>query len=57
MMAARIGGLADGGEILVSSLVTGRSPPTRGDLKFGEGRAVALKGIEGPYAVFTLDWA
>jgi class 3 adenylate cyclase len=55
MLAARVGGLANGGEILVSSLVR-EIAAARGDLAFGDPRAVALKGIEGEHVVYPLCW-
>jgi adenylate cyclase len=55
MLAARVGGLAEGGEILVSSLVR-EIAAARGDLSFGEPRSVALKGIEGEHVVYPLHW-
>ena len=55
MMAARVAGHAHGGEILVSSLVR-EIASARGDLQFGEPRAVSLKGIEGEHLVFPLVW-
>lgn len=55
MLAARVGGLADGGQILVSSIVK-EITSARGDLEFGEGQVVALKGIAGDHVVHTLDW-
>jgi len=55
MLAARVGGLAVGGEILVSSLVR-EIAGARGDLTFAEPRAVALKGIEGDHVVYPLAW-
>lgn len=55
MQAARVGGLADGGEILVSSLVK-EIAAARGDLAFGEPRVVAFKGIEGDHVVYPLLW-
>ena len=55
MLAARVGGQATGGEILVSSLVR-EIAAARGDLAFGEPRAVALKGIEGEHLVYPLLW-
>jgi adenylate cyclase len=55
MLAARVGGQATGGEILVSSLVK-EIAAARGDLAFGEPRAVALKGIEGEHLVYPLLW-
>jgi class 3 adenylate cyclase len=55
MIAARVGGLAQGGEILVSSLVR-EIASARGDLTFGEPRPVELKGIEGEHIVYPLKW-
>jgi class 3 adenylate cyclase len=55
MLAARVGGLADGGEILVSSIVK-EIAAARGDLDFGEPKVVALKGIEGDHVVYQLLW-
>ena len=55
MLAARVGGLAQGGQILVSSLVRDIAG-ARGDLDFGESQVVALKGIEGEHVVYPLLW-
>jgi class 3 adenylate cyclase len=55
MLAARVGGLAEGGEILVSSLVR-EIASARGDLSFGEPRTVLLKGIDGEHVVYPLCW-
>jgi class 3 adenylate cyclase len=55
MMAARVGGVAAGGEILVSSLVR-EIASARGDVKFGEPRVALLKGIEGEHLVYPLLW-
>jgi class 3 adenylate cyclase len=55
MLAARVGGLAEGGHILVSSLVR-EIAGARGDLAFGEPQVVSLKGIEGDHVVFPLLW-
>jgi adenylate cyclase len=55
MFAARVGGLADGGEIVVSAIVR-EIASARGDLGFGEPRVVSLKGIEGEHAVYPLLW-
>lgn len=55
MLAARVGGLANGGEILVSSIVK-EIAGARGDFTFGEPQAVALKGIEGEHLVYALEW-
>lgn len=55
MLAARVGGLADGGEILVSSIVR-EIAAARGDLAFGPARTAVLKGIEGDHVVYPLLW-
>jgi class 3 adenylate cyclase len=55
MLAARVGGLAEGGQIVVSSLVR-EIAGARGDLVFGEPAVVALKGIEGEHTVYPLLW-
>jgi class 3 adenylate cyclase len=55
IIAARVGNLAQGGEILVSSLVWDITS-ARGDLEFGEPRSVTLKGIEGNWTVYPLIW-
>ena len=55
MIAARVGGLAGGAEILVSSLVR-EIASARGDLTFGDPRSVQLKGIEGEHLVYPLLW-
>ena len=51
----RVGGVADGGEILVSSLVR-EIASARGDLTFGEARPVELKGIGGEHLVYPVEW-
>lgn len=55
MLAARVGGLADGGQIVVSSIVK-EIASARGDLAFGPPQVVALKGIEGEHVVYPLLW-
>jgi class 3 adenylate cyclase len=55
MLAARVGGLAAGGEILVSSIVR-EIASARGDLDFGDPQAVALKGITGDQVVYPFLW-
>jgi hypothetical protein len=50
-----VGGLAEGGQVLVSSLVR-EIAAARGDLAFGEPVVVALKGIEGEHTVYPLLW-
>ena len=55
IMAARIANLADGGQILVSS-ITREITSSRGDLQFGGSQEVTLKGIEGAYEVHEVLW-
>jgi class 3 adenylate cyclase len=55
IMAARIANLAEGGQILVSS-ITKEITSSRGDLQFGTAREVTLKGIEGEYQVHEVVW-
>ncbi|HEX5616030.1 MAG TPA: adenylate/guanylate cyclase domain-containing protein [Acidimicrobiia bacterium] len=55
MMAARVGGVALGGEILVSALVR-EIASARGDIAFGEPRAATFKGIEGEHFVYPVLW-
>jgi adenylate cyclase len=55
IMAARIANVAEGGQILVSS-ITKEIASSRGDLQFGEPREVTLKGIEGTQLVYELTW-
>jgi class 3 adenylate cyclase len=55
MMAARVAGAAHGNEILASSLVR-EIASARGDITFGEGRIVALKGIDGEHTVYPVLW-
>ena len=55
IIAARIANLAEGGEILVSSLVK-EIVAARGDIVFGPARDVVLKGLEGTCTVHPLDW-
>jgi class 3 adenylate cyclase len=55
MLAARVGGLAEGGQILVSSIVK-EIASARGDLCFGDPVTVHLKGIDGEHTVYPVDW-
>lgn len=55
VVAARVANLADGGEILVSSL-SKEIIVSRGDIVFGVPRSVHLKGI-GDAVVYPMDWA
>lgn len=54
-MAARVGGVAGGGEILVSAL-TRAILETHGDIEFDAPRAVELKGIAGTHLVHPVRW-
>ncbi len=53
MQAARVANLAEGGEILVSSLVR-EIASARGDIEFGDGRVATMKGIEGEHTVYPV---
>ena len=54
-LAARIAGQASGGEILVSSLLK-ELTDSGGDIPFGEGRVVELKGLSGSHQVYEVVW-
>jgi adenylate cyclase len=54
ILAARIAGLAEGNQILVSGIT--KEIASTGEFRFGEARQVALKGIEGEYTVHELVW-
>jgi eukaryotic-like serine/threonine-protein kinase len=53
-LAARVAGAAQGGEILVSSLV--KELADTGDIDFGTGREVELKGFSGTRRVHEVIW-
>ena len=55
VLAARIANQANGGEILLSSLVR-EIVESRGDLAFGPSREVVLKGLVGEYLLHPLLW-
>ena len=55
VVAARIAAIADGGEILVSSLVRQIAEP-RGAVTFVSPRDVELRGISGVETVWTVNW-
>jgi class 3 adenylate cyclase len=55
ILAARIASQAQGGEILVSSLLK-ELTESGGDIAFGEGREVELKGLSGQHRVFEVVW-
>jgi class 3 adenylate cyclase len=54
-LAARVAGQAAGGEILVSSLLKDLTE-SGGDIVFGNGREVVLKGLSDPQRVFAVAW-
>lgn len=56
IMAARIAAAAEGDEILVSSLLK-QLTDSAGDIQFGEGRDVSLKGLSGVQRVHAVHWA
>ena len=56
IVAARIANLADGGEILVSTLVKDLVS-SRGDIEFDDSRTVELKGIDGEWDVHRVSWS
>ena len=55
ILAARIGGTAEGGQILVSDLVQ-KLVADVGSMRFGESREVALKGISQSQMVVDVLW-
>jgi class 3 adenylate cyclase len=55
ILASRIAGEAEGGQILVSSLLK-ELTRSLGDIRFGEARTVALKGIAEPQELALVDW-
>ncbi len=55
ILASRIGGIATGGQILVSSLLKDLTESS-GDFRFGDGREVELKGLSGRQRVFVVAW-
>lgn len=56
ILAARIANLAQGGQILASS-ITKEIASARGDVHFGEGQEVTLKGIDGVHSVYEIEWS
>jgi len=54
-LAARVAGQATGGEILVSSLLKDLTE-SGGDIAFGDGWEVELKGLSSPQRVFAVAW-
>jgi len=55
-LAARVGAAADGGEILVSSLLKELTASSR-EFEFGPGRELELKGLAGTHHVHPVRWA
>ncbi len=55
IVAARIGAVASGGQILVSNLLKQIAEP-RGDIPFGPALEIRLKGIDGLALVHDVDW-
>jgi class 3 adenylate cyclase len=55
ILAARIAGQAQGGEVLVSSLLK-ELTESAGDITFGDRREVELKGLSGQHHVFEVAW-
>ena len=55
VIAARVADLAEGGQILVSSVVRDITA-SRGDLTFGAPRSVELKGVDGTHQVYDFAW-
>ena len=55
ILAARIASQAQGGKILVSSLLKALVESSR-EFDFGEERKVGLKGLAGEYAVSDVRW-
>ncbi len=55
ILAARIASQAQGGEILVSSLLKALVD-SAGDIAFGDGREVELKGLSGTHEIYSVEW-
>ena len=56
ILASRIADQAHGGEILVSSLLK-ELTDSAGDIQFGEGQEMELKGLSGLNRVYLVDWS
>ncbi len=56
ILAARIAAQAKGGEILASSIIR-ELAQSAGDVRFGGGREVHLKGISEAQRLHPVDWA
>jgi class 3 adenylate cyclase len=55
IVASRIADAAEGGEVLVSSLLM-QLTESSGEFVFDEGREIELKGLSNPYVVHALKW-
>jgi class 3 adenylate cyclase len=55
ILAARIASQANGGEVLVSSLLK-ELTESSGDIEFGAARDVTLKGLSGTYRLHAVEW-
>jgi class 3 adenylate cyclase len=55
ILAARIASQATGGEIMVSGLLKALVD-SAGDIRFGEGREVELKGLSGRHQIWPVVW-
>ena len=55
ILASRIADQAHGGEILVSALLK-ELTDSAGDIRFGEGQEVELKGLAGLNRVYAVEW-
>jgi class 3 adenylate cyclase len=57
IMASRVAGKANGGEILVSSLLRSLVESSVDGSMFSKPREVELKGLSGTHAVYDVAWA
>ena len=55
ILAARIAAQAQGGQVLVSSLVK-QLTESGGDVRFGAARQASLKGISASQALHSVEW-
>ena len=55
IMAARIAAQAEGGVILVSSLLK-ELAESSGEFRFGDPRTAVLKGLAGEHVLYTVEW-
>ena len=55
ILASRIAAAAQGGEILVSSVVR-ELTHSSGDIQFGAHRQAELKGLSGVHALYAVRW-